>query len=180
MRRPLLTSLALLAFAGAVRIGSAFARAPVAAQYFEFDCEPTLLYRGDTLTVTFLSPHDDAELAIDRAGGPTMVVSFKRRPGDEIDSVIPHKQFGKMRQVKLDTSKARGSVMKDWAHDGTPALLGPPELIFTETGSYAVIVSSDVMSPNLEVDVCYLSYYDYPKPPISKHAEQAPKTPPKR
>jgi len=70
--------------------------------------------------------------------------------------------------------------MNEWAHGGTPALLGPPRLIFTETGSYAVVVSSDVMAPNAEIDVCYVNYYNYPKPPISKRAEQAPRTPPKR
>jgi len=180
LRRLLLTSLAVLASAGAVRIESASAQAPVATQYFIFDCEPTRLYRGDTLTVTFHSPHDEAEIAIDRGGGPIMVISFKRRPEDKVDSVIPHDQFGKMQQIRLDTAKARGSVMKEWAHGGTPAVLEPPQLIFTKTGSYDVVVSSNIMAPHAEIDVCDLNYYDYPKPPISKRAEQAPKTPPRR
>jgi len=180
LRRPLLTSLAILALAGVFRIESASAQAPVAAQDFDFDCEPVRLYRGDTLTITFLSPHADAELAIDTAENQTMVVSFKRRPEDKVDPVIPHNQFGKMRQIRLDTAKARGSVMKEWAHGGTPAVLEPPELIFTESGSYDVVVSSDIMAPHAEIDVCDLNYYDYPKPPISKRAEQAPNTPPKR
>ncbi|HVA81196.1 MAG TPA: hypothetical protein VNF29_09750 [Candidatus Binataceae bacterium] len=176
----MLTSLAVLASAGPFRIESASARAPVAAQYFVFDCEPTRLYRGDTLTVTFHSPHDDADLAISNAGGQKMVISFKRRPEDKVDPVIPHDQFGRMQTIRLDTATARGSMINKWAHGGTPAVLDPPQLIFTESGSYDVVVSSDIMSPHAEIDVCDLNYYDYPKPPISKRAEQAPKTPPKR
>jgi len=180
LRRLLLTSLALLALAGAFRIESASAQAPVAMQDFDFDCEPVRLYRGDTLAITFHSPHDDAELAIANADGQTMVISFKRRPEDKVDPVIPHYQFGKMRQIRLDTAKARGSVMKGWAHGGTPAVLDPPQLIFTKTGTYEVVVSSDIMAPNAEIDVRDVNYYDYPKPPISKRAKQAPNTPPKR
>jgi len=109
-----------------------------------------------------------------------MIISFKRRPEDKVDPVIPHDQFGKMHQIRLDTAKARGSMMKKWADGGTPAVLDPPQFIFTESGSYEVIVGPDLMAPNGEIDVCDVNYYDYPKPPMTTHADQAPKTPPTR
>ena len=132
--------------------------------------------------VTFHSPHGDADLAIDNADNQTMVISFKRGPEDKVDAIIPHDKFGKMRPVKLNTAKAQGSLMedmKDWAHGKTPAVLEPPRLIFTKTGNYEIVVGSDLRSPNSEIDVCYLYYFDYPKP-RAKRADQPPKPTSKR
>ena len=133
----------------------------MAEKEIDFDCEPVRLYRGDILAVNFHSPHNNAELAIANADGQTMVISFKRGPEDKVDSVIPHDKFGKMKQVTLDTAKAQGSVMKQWAHGKTQAVLDPPQLIFTKTGNYDLIVGESITSPNGEIDVCDLYYYDY-------------------
>lgn len=126
------------------------------------------------MTVTFHSPHANADLAILNPDTQTIVISYKRAPEDKVNSVIPHDKFGKMRQVRLNTAKAQGSVMKDWAHGGNPAVLEPPQMIFTKTGNYDVVVGEDITSSNGEIDVCDLYYFDYPKP-RAKRADQPPK-----
>lgn len=77
MRRPLCSSLILLILAGGIRVGPALAQE---AQEIAFDCEPVRLYRGDTLEVTFESPHDDADLAILNEDNRMVLISFKRQP----------------------------------------------------------------------------------------------------
>lgn len=173
----MLSSVTLLVLMGTFHSVPAFAQEQTVEKEIDFDCEPTYLYRGDTLTVTFLSPHDDADLAIDNADGQTMVISFKHGPEDKVNPVMPHDEFGKMQQVRLDTTKAQGSLMKDRAHGGNPAVLEPPQLTFTKTGGYQVIVGRGITSSNGEIDVCFLNYYDQKRPPMIRPFYPAPKTP---
>jgi hypothetical protein len=160
MRLPLFSLLVLLVLAGGFRVGPALAQAD---EEFHFDCEPTRLYRGDTLAVNFLSPHDDADLAISNTDNQMMFVSFKRYPGDKVDPAIPQAAFGKMKQVRLATASARGSGMEPWVGGKDAAILKPPQLIFTITGNYDGIVGRHLQSPNSGIDVCDLYYYDYPR-----------------
>jgi len=177
MRRRLFPSLVLLLLTGWFRVGPALAQP---AEEIDFYCERTRLYRGDTLVVDFHSPHDNADLAISNADGQTMLISFKRRPQDKVDPVIPQGEFGKMKQVRLATDKARGSVLEPWVEGKAAAVLKQPQLVFTETGNYDLIVGQDLKSPNSEIDVCDLYYYDYPrgqrkrKSPAAAGAVQAP------
>jgi len=173
----LLSSLVLLTLATTSHIELAHAQSPVDEQEFDFDCDPVNLYHGDTLTVTFHSPHDDAELAIRNAEGQAMVVSFNRAPEAKIDSPIPHEKFAKMKQVKINTAAATGSLMKGYAHGKTRAVLEPLQPIFTKTGNYDVVVGTDLRSPNGAIDVCYMYYYDYPRPTPDGHHKRAPKNP---
>jgi len=69
-----------------------------------------------------------------------------------------------MIHVKIDTASATGSVMKGWTHGKTRAALEPPQLIFTKTGNYDVLVGTDLRSPNGGIGICYMYYYDYPRP----------------
>ncbi|MGH7780216.1 MAG: hypothetical protein ACREQR_10360 [Candidatus Binataceae bacterium] len=158
----------------AFRIETAFAQVQVAEIETAFDCEPVRLYRGDSLTVTFHSPHDQTDLAMSNPDGQTMIISFKRGPEDKVAPVIPHDKFGQMKRVTLDTANAQGSVIKERAHVKTPAVLGPPELIFKKTGSYDVIVGLDLRAATGEIGVCDLNYFDYAKP-TAKRAAQEPK-----
>ena len=173
MRRPLFSLLVLLVLTGGCRVGSALAQE---AQGIAFSCNPVRLYRGDTLTVTFHSTHDDADLAVLNENNRMVLISFKRQPEDKIDPVIPQSEFGKMKQVRLATASARGSAMEPWVHGKNAAVLNRPQLIFTKAGNYEVIVGPNLKSPNAAIDVCYLFYYDYPRPTAS--ARQ--RTPPTR
>jgi len=169
--------LALLALATASGIEPVSAQSLFYEPELDFDCNPVRLYRGDTLTVTFHSPHDDAELAIRNPEGQAIVVSFNRAPEDKIDSPIPHEKFAKMKQVKIDTASSTGSLMKGYAHGETRAVLEPLQPIFAKTGNYDVLVGTDLRSPNGGIDVCYMYYYDYPRPTPDRHHKQAPKNP---
>jgi len=133
------------------------------AEEIDFNCERTRLYRGDTLVVDFYSQHDDADLAILNPDGRSILISFARQPEDKVDPVISHGEFARMKQVRLATVTARGSVMEPWVHGKDAAVLKQPQLIFTKTGNYDVIVGQNLKSPNSEIDVCDLYYYDYPK-----------------
>jgi hypothetical protein len=159
----LVSSLALVTLATTSQIEPIHAQSPVNEQDFDFDCNPVNLYHGDTLTVTFHSKHDDAELAIRNADGQAIVVSFNRAPEDRIDSPIPHEKFAKMKQVKINTVTATGSLMKDYAHGKTRAVLERLQPIFTKTGNYDILVGTDLRSPNGGIDVCNAYYYDYPR-----------------
>jgi hypothetical protein len=161
MRRPLFSSLVLVVLAGGLRVSPAL---PQAAKEIAFDCKPVRLYRGDTLAVTFDSPHHDEDLAVLNEDNRMVLISFKRQPEDKTDPVIPQGEFGKMKQVRLATADARGSVMEPWVQGKDAAVLKQPQLIFTKTGNYEVIVGHNLKSPNSEIDVCYLYYFDYPRP----------------
>ena len=159
----LVSSLALVTLATTSQIEPIQAQSPVNEQDFDFDCNPVNLYHGDTLTVTFHSKHDDAELAIRNADGQAIVVSFNRAPEDRIDSPIPHEKFAKMKQVKINTVTATGSLMKGYAHGKTRAVLERLQPIFTKTGNYDILVGTDLRWPNGGIDVCNAYYYDYPR-----------------
>jgi hypothetical protein len=160
--------LALLSLATTSNIEPLYAQLPVDEQEFDFDCDPVNLYHGDKLTVTFHSPHDDAELAIRNAEGQAIVVSFNRAPEDKIDSPIPHEKFAKMKQVKINTATATGSLLKGYARGETRAVLEPLQPIFTKTGNYEVLVGTDLRSPNGGIDVCYFFYFDHPRKPSKR------------
>ena len=68
-----------------------------------------------------------------------------------------------MKQVRLATANARGSVMEPWVHGKDAAVPRPTQLIFTKTGNYDVIVGRNLKSPNSVIDVCDLCYFDHPK-----------------
>lgn len=165
MRLPLCWSLALLLLVGGFRVAPASAQP---AEEIDFNCERTRLYRGDTLVVDFYSQHDDADLAILNEENRMVLISFKRQPEDKADPMIPRGQFGKMKQVRLATADARGSVMEPWVQGKDAAVLKQPQLIFTKTGNYEVIVGHNLKSPNSEIDVCYLYYFDYPRGRIKR------------
>ena len=163
MRRRLFSSLALIFLAGGFRVEPAFAQAASATREIDFDCEPVRLYRGDILAVNFHSPHDGADLAILNPDARSILISFARQPEDKVDPVISHGEFANMKQVRLATANARGSLMEPWAHGKDAAVLKQPQLIFTKTGNYDVVVGQNLKSPNSEIDVCDLYYRNYPR-----------------
>lgn len=56
-----------------------------------------------------------------------------------------------MKQVRLATANTRGSVMEPREQGKDAAVLKQPQLIFTKTGNYEVIVGHNLKSPSCEI-----------------------------
>jgi len=126
-------------------------------------CSPERLYRGETVTVDLPAEHDGYDFAILCHALEQYLISFKPGPLDRIGPVIAPGVFAKMRQVKLSTAEARGSLSAPWRPD-RPRALKPPEKIFTESGSYEVLLGPALGAEDADFDACWVDYFDFPRP----------------
>jgi hypothetical protein len=130
-------------------------------------CSPKVLYQGDTLTVDLPEPHGGLDFAIMNYQTDTFLISFvpntRRKHRDKIAPVIPDPEFARMKQIKLLTSSARGSLWNSWGWNG-PHTLKPPQLIFTKSGLYDVQMGTPYGPEFEDFAVCAVTYCDYPKP----------------
>ncbi|MDO8432878.1 MAG: hypothetical protein Q7S58_10775 [Candidatus Binatus sp.] len=135
--------------------------------YDTLHCSPKVLYRGDTLTVDLPEPHGGLDFAIMNYQTDTFMISFEPNAGgkypDTIAPVIPDPEFAGMKQIKLPTSSARGSLSDSWGWNG-PHALKPPQLIFTKSGSYEVVMGTPRGPEFADFDACWVTYFDRPKP----------------
>ncbi|MFZ1888434.1 MAG: hypothetical protein WAU33_10405 [Candidatus Binataceae bacterium] len=133
-------------------------------------CEPLTLYKGDTLTVDLPVPHDDYEFGISRGvDHPELLMSFKPNPPDTIAPMIPFDAFRKMKQVKILTTKAKGSPALG-ANTGPcfKRVDQPPQLIFTASGDYGVEIGPSLDGEDPDVrGWCLVRYIDAPHPAAS-------------
>jgi hypothetical protein len=135
-------------------------------------CEPQVLYRGDTLTVDMLGPHDDDEFAIMRGvehpatASDYLLMSFKPNPPDTVAPVIPFDKFRGMKQVRIATTEAKGSPA--WGGNDGPCFKRvdqPPQRIFTRSGEYAVAIGQSLGGLDEgEASSCVVHYIDRPRP----------------
>ncbi|MDO8434197.1 MAG: peptidoglycan-binding domain-containing protein [Candidatus Binatus sp.] len=162
--------LAIKCLAFAISVASVVFAAiqPVTAIEDSLHCSPKVLYRGDTLTVDLPEPHGGLDFAIMHID--TFLISFEPNAGgkypDTIAPVIPDPEFARMKQIKILTTSARGSLWNSWGWN-SPHTLKPPQLIFTKSGSYEVLMGTPRGPEFEEFDGCWVTYFDYPKPNYS-------------
>lgn len=65
-----------------------------------------------------------------------------------------------MRQIILNTTTALGSLSNWWRGDEVPRALKRPELIFTDSGGYQILLGAGLGSEDPAVDACYVDYVD--------------------
>jgi hypothetical protein len=147
---------------GLVWCGSAWAQA--------LSCRPTALYEGETLTVDLPMPHHSAEFAIwdwDTDHQPLMI-SFAPRLKDTIPPVIAPEEFAKMKQVKLLTTKAKGSPGTWWSQaPDRPTALKPRQLVFTERITYGLMLGYHLGAEDSSEHIlgrCGIDYFARPRP----------------
>ncbi len=144
----------------------------------ELSCHPRVLYRGDTLTVDLPMAHDGSEFAIPRGifGALPMMISFEPLPKDKIAPLISPAVFAKMKQIRLVTTRAKGSpgTWRWQAPDG-PTALKPPEPIFTKATAYQALLGYGLGAEDGSEHIlgsCPLLYFDRRRP---KAGEEVPK-----
>jgi len=134
-------------------------------------CHPPVLYRGGSLVVEFDSPHDNFDFAIQARYGLAPVVAHPKadklflltfEPGknDRIPPVISPREFASMNQITLNTVTARGSAGTVWQGEEIPRALKPPESIFTESGTYQILLSRALGAEDAFFGACYVDYVD--------------------
>jgi hypothetical protein len=128
-------------------------------------CHPPLVYRGDDFVVQFGSPHDDFDFGVSPAGGSLILLSFPPGKRDRIAPVIPPEKFAAMQQITLNTATARGSLSNWWRGFEVPRALKAPEPIFTDSGSYEILLGLGLGSEDAEYGACWVDYIDKQKQP---------------
>jgi len=158
-----------LAFAISVASVVVCAIQPATAMADDLDlhCSPKVLYRGDTLTVDLPEPHGGLDFAIVNYQVDPFMISFvpntRGKNRDTIAPVIPDPEFARMKQIRIPTSSARGSLWNSWGWNG-PHTLKQPQLVFTKSGPYEVAVGTPRGPEFEDFDMCVVKYFDYPKP----------------
>ena len=135
----------------------------------DLHCTPSVLYRDDTLTVDLPEPHGGWDFAIMNYQTDTFLISYvpnTRKNRDTIAPAIPDPEFARMKQIKIPTSSARGSLWNSWGWNG-PHVFKPPQPIFTKSGSYEVIMITPSEPEHGDFKTCWVTYCDYPKPNYS-------------
>lgn len=137
------------------------------ADDLDLHCAPSVLYRGDTLPVDLPEPHGGLDFAILNYQLDPFLISFEPNVGgkypDTIAPVIPDPEFASMKQIKILTSSARGSLWESWGWNGSHTLK-PPQLIFTKSGPYEVAMGTPRGPEFEDFYGCWVTYCDYPKP----------------
>jgi hypothetical protein len=131
-------------------------------------CHPSVVYRGDTFVVEFGSPHTGFDFGISRAAVHSknhdlFLLSFKPGKNDHIAPVIPPQKFAAMRQVTLNTTTTRGSLSNLWRGEEVPRALKAPELIFTNSGLYEILLSLALGSEDAAYNGCDVYYINEEK-----------------
>ena len=135
-------------------------------------CRPTVLYRGDTLTVDLPMPHDGYELGIVPPGElqDLMLLTFKTRPVDEllhrsvdkIQPVIAADTFARMKRLRLVTTQAGGFWISGPPNPCHTRVAGVAEPIFTKSGDYRVQLGPALGGENDDVSgECLIKYVDH-------------------
>ncbi len=126
-------------------------------------CSPDRLYRGESVTVDLPAAHEGYDFAILGRSMKQYLISFKPGPLDRIGPVIAPGVFATMKQVKLSTAEARGSLSDPWRPD-RPRALRPPQKIFIQSGPYEVLLSPSLGEEDADFDACWVRYFDFPRP----------------
>jgi hypothetical protein len=142
--------------------------APVATQETcgYFTCKPTHLYRGDTLRVTLSAPQNGCDMVILPGFSEPKIVSFTPLPGDKVAPMIAPEKFAKAKYIDLVTTEAKGSSFSLYAKPGEPAALKSPELIFSKSNDYAVLVGKNLRyaDDSAVFSTCNVEYSDQVRP----------------
>ena len=142
-------------------------------------CHPSLLYRGDDLVVEFGSSHDGFDFGLQPEtghrdwGGKLLLLSFKPGKNDHISPVISPQKFAAMRQITLNTATARGSYSNFWRGDEIPRALKPPELIFTKSGGYEILLGLAIGSEDAAFNACSVEYRNKERRPGANLGDDA-------
>jgi hypothetical protein len=141
--------------------------APVAAQETcgYFTCKPTHLYRGDTLRVTLSPPQNGCDMAIFTGNFEPKMVSFTPLPEDKVAPMIPPEKFAKAKYIDLVTTEAKGSPFSLNTKPHEPSALKSPELIFSKSHDYAVLIGKNLRYEDDSVfSTCNVQYSDRVRP----------------
>lgn len=130
-----------------------------------FTCKPTHLYRGDTLRVTLSPPQDGCDMLILPGFSEPKIVSFTPLPQDKFAPMIPPEKFATMKHVDLVTTFATGSPLIENTKPGEPAALKSPELIFSKSTDYAVLIGKNLRygDDSAVFSTCNVEYSDRPR-----------------
>ncbi len=115
------------------------------------------------------SPHDDFDFGIwpvaaHRQGRSNLfLLTFGPGKSDRIAPVIPPQKFAAMKQITLNPATARGSLSNWWRGREIPRALKPPELIFTDSGAYEILLGAGLGSEDANYDACYVDYVNEEK-----------------
>lgn len=146
----------------------------------EIRCRPPVLYRADDLIVELAgSPHDNFDFGISPAAvhsknpDDLFLLSFKPGKNDHIAPAIPPQKFASMRQIVLNPKTTRGSMSNWWRGYDVPRALKPPELIFTDSGLYQILLGRGLGSEDPSVSACYVDYINEEKKPGAVLPDQA-------
>ena len=136
----------------------------------EVRCHPPVLYRDGVLVVELAgSPHNDFDFGVrpssvqSKNPDDLFLLSFKPGKNDRTAPVVPPQKFAAMKQITLNPATARGSLSNWWRGDEVPRALRPPELIFTDSGLYQILLGRGLGSEDPSVDACDVDYVNEAK-----------------
>jgi hypothetical protein len=131
-----------------------------------FTCKPTHLYRGDTLRVTLSPPQKGCDMMILPGLSKPTIVSFTPLPEDKFAPMIPQEKFATLKHVDLLTTEAKGSPLIPNMKPNKPDALKPPELIFSESNDYAVLIGKNLRygDDSAIFSTCNVEYSDRVRP----------------
>ena len=121
--------------------------------------------------VEFESPHDNFDFGIRRAAvhgqdpDELFLLSFKPGKNDHIAPLIPPRKFASMRQITLNPKTTCGSLSNWWRGREVPRALKPPELIFTDSGLYQILLGRGLGSEDPRVADCSAYYVNEERQP---------------
>lgn len=115
-------------------------------------CYPTVLYKGDTLTIKMKIPHGEYLGIINPAGEMFFVVYPSPEKGK--DSLMPSNIFVNLDELKIITNVTRA----------VPWIAGRGmEIIFSKAGDYQILLSDNLESDaEYPIIKCIVKYKDKP------------------
>ena len=141
-----------------------------------FTCQPTHLYRGDILRVTLSPPQNGCDMAILSGFSEPKMVSLKPLPQDKVAPMIPPAKFSAMKHVDLVTTEAVGCPLSSNTKPGEPATLESPELIFSKSDDYVVMVGNKLRysDESSVFSTCNVEYSDHLRPKSASPRKSTP------
>jgi hypothetical protein len=79
-----------------------------------------------------------------------------------------------MPQITLNTATARGSVSNWWRKPDMVRALKPPELIFSKSGAYEIVLGLSLGAEGSAFGACWVDYVDEQKQAGARLKVQAP------
>jgi hypothetical protein len=115
------------------------------------------MYIAETRLRSACKFHRNYQFAILDPDWNIIIISFVRGRYDTVAPVIPAGRFARMTQVRLVTSKARGSLY------GPPVpTVSPPQPIFAKTGWHLAMIGSDFASDDDgPFGACWFNYVNH-------------------